>query len=236
MKQQHEIQLQILKKALFADSLRYSDLKPDPKMENNQFDFHLDKLVSSGLIAKNGKQYHLTNKGKEYANQMDTDAIVINKQAKISVMICCMRIKNGQKQYVIFTRLKQPFFGCQGFPTGKVSYGEKVVDAANRELREEVGLIGKAKIVAIKHFLVLNRKTSELLEDKFMYLCLIKNPKGNLTPNNEGKFEWVNEIDFPKYITNHFESFTAFIKQVELFKTFTGEVKMEEIVHKSNKF
>lgn len=44
MKQYHDVQLKILRKLLFAQSLPYSQLKPDEKMENNQLSFHLDKL------------------------------------------------------------------------------------------------------------------------------------------------------------------------------------------------
>ncbi|MFI5241144.1 MAG: NUDIX domain-containing protein [Microgenomates group bacterium] len=236
MKQQHEIQLQILKKALFADKLRYSDLKPDPDMENNQFDFHLDKLIADGLIEKKDREYKLTNKGKEYANRMDTDRVNIPHQGKIGAMICCTKTKNNLTEYLIYTRLKQPFFGCQGFPTGKIAYGEKVVDGAERELLEETGLKGKAQVVAIKHYLVIDKQSDQLVEDKYMYLCLIKNPSGKLTPNDEGKFEWVKEADFKKYITNHFESYKNFIDQINLFKNFNGEVKLEEIIHKSTKF
>lgn len=52
MKQLHEIQLQILKKLLFAKELRYTDLKPDVELENNQLDFHLDKLIGVGMSVK----------------------------------------------------------------------------------------------------------------------------------------------------------------------------------------
>ena len=52
MRQLHEIQLQILKKLLFASGLRYAQIKPDPQMENNQFDFHLDQLIDGGYVEK----------------------------------------------------------------------------------------------------------------------------------------------------------------------------------------
>lgn len=232
MKQLHGVQLQILKKLLFANELRYSQVKPDPEMENNQFDFHLDQLISGGYVEKKNKTYKLTNFGKEYANRMDTEEVLIAKQSKISAWICCRR----KNQYLIYTRLKQPFYGCQGFMSGKVKYGEKIVEAAERELEEETGLKGKPQIVSIKHFLVFDKQSNELVEDKFMFLCLMENPTGELRPHDEGKYEWINENNLKSYVINHFESWRAFEKQLEEIKSFKGEIKLEEIDHWSEKF
>src|SRR3989344_584214 len=215
MSQLHEIQLKILKNLLFADGLRYAKMKPDPEIENNQFDFHLDQLTEGGYIDKRDKVYKLTNFGKEYANRMDTEEVVVAKQSKVSAWVCCTRRRGGQVEYLIYTRLKQPFYGCQGFMSGKVKYGEKVIDAARRELGEETGLVGEPKIVSIKHFLVYDKQSNVLVEDKFMFLCLAKNPVGEIRPHDEGKYEWVGEIDLKKYVTNHFESWEAFEKQVK---------------------
>jgi len=236
MKQLHDAQLQILKRLLFAKQLRYSELKPDAEMENNQFDFHLDKLISQDYIRKDVKYYLLTNKGKEYANRMDTDEVVVSLQSKLSAWICCTRQKDHQKQYLIYTRLKQPFYGCQGFMSGKVRYGEKILETAKRELKEETNLEGDPKIVTIRHYLVYDKITHKLVEDKFMFLCLIQQPTGQLVTNNEGKYEWVNEKDLKKYVINHFESFAAFKQQIQEIKSFDGNVKLQEINHESEKF
>ncbi|OGM31012.1 hypothetical protein A2630_01610 [Candidatus Woesebacteria bacterium RIFCSPHIGHO2_01_FULL_44_10] len=236
MRQLHEIQLEILKKLLFADKLRFTDMKPDPEMENNQFTFHLDQLIEFDYIQKGPRHYSLTSKGKEYANRMDTDKTKIALQSKVSAWVCCSRQKNDQAQYLIYTRLKQPFYGCQGFLSGKVRYGEKIIDAAKRELKEETGLTGEPQIIMIKHYLVYNKNYKELLEDKFMFLCLVKNPKGKLKANNEGKFEWVGEKDLKRYVTNHFESWGAFEQQVKEIQNFDGHIALQEIDHQSEKF
>src|SRR5436190_10158647 len=127
MKQIHSIQLQILKKMLFTNGSRYSDLKPKKSMENNQFDFHLDQLTKAGYVKKSDKDYSLTSLGKEYANRMDTDKVLVTPQSKVSVILCPLKNDN---EYLIYTRLKQPFYGCQGFMSGKVQYGELIIDAA----------------------------------------------------------------------------------------------------------
>ncbi len=236
MKQLHEIQLGILKRLLFADELRYTDLKPDPEIENNQFDFHLKELIKVGYIQKGERYYSLTSVGKEYSNRMDTDKVVIAQQAKISAWLCCRRKRKQGYQYLIYTRLKQPFYNCQGFPSGKVKYGEHVINAAKRELKEETGLTGQPQIVTIKHFVVFDKKSNELLEDKFMFLCLFENPKGQLITNNEGKYEWVDEQGLKEYVTNHFESWEAFQKQLAEIRNYKGQINLQEIDHYSVKF
>lgn len=236
MKQLHDIQLQILKKLLFAKQMRYSELKPDAEMENNQFDFHLDKLIAGKFIAKIENRYELTNSGKEYANRMDTDHNVVPLQSKISVFICPTRKVKGQTQFLIYTRLKQPFYGCQGFMSGKVRYGETIIAGAKRELSEETGLAGKPQLVSIRHYLVFDKNSHQLVEDKFMFFCWVKNPSGNLVTNNEGKYEWVKEKDLPSYVTYHFESYAAFERDLKEIKDFAGQVKFTELLHESERF
>lgn len=121
--------------------------------------------------------------------------------------------------------------------SGKVGYGEKVIEAAKRELKEETNLDGNPQIVAIKHFLVFDKSTKELVEDKFMFLCKVDNPKGDLVAENaEGKYEWVDEGDLKNYVTNHFENFAAFQEQIKLVKDFKGNLVLQEIDHESSKF
>lgn len=218
---------------LFKNDSRYSEIKPKKSMENNQFDFHLDQLIKGGYIKKSDKSYSLTSFGKEYANRMDTDRVLVAPQAKVSVLISPVRKGN---EYLIYTRLKQPFYGCQGFMSGKVQYGEKVIDAAKRELKEESGLIGRPKIFSIRHFLVLDKNTGNLVEDKIMFYCVAINPTGKIRPHNEGKYEWVKEENLPKYVTNHFESYKAFQRDLDEIKNFTGVPKFTEVIHKSVKF
>ncbi|OGM32316.1 hypothetical protein A2803_04120 [Candidatus Woesebacteria bacterium RIFCSPHIGHO2_01_FULL_44_21] len=236
MKQLHEIQLQILKKLLFANGLKFSELKPDNEMENNQFTFHLDQMIAMGHIAKTEHKYFLTQKGKEFANRMDTNKTAIPLQAKISVIIIPMKGKPKNRVFLIYTRLKQPFYGCQGFMSGKVNFGEKVIDAAKREFKEETNLDGRAQIVALKHYRVFDKKTKELLEDKFMFYCKVENPRGDLVPADEGKYGWVNRKDLKKYVTNHFESFDVLLEDIKLAESFDGHVKFIEIDHFSIKF
>lgn len=237
MKQLHELQLKILKNLLFARDLKYTELKPSKEIENNQFDFHLDKLIELGFITKTeDKRYSLTQKGKEYANTIDTDKIQVQKQAKIGAIVIGIKNLETEPEYLVYTRLKQPFYGCQGLMSGKVAYGEKVVETAKRELKEEANLDGDPEIVSITHFRVFDEDTKELIEDKFFYYCRVVDPKGEIVSNEEGKFEWVRESEVEKYLTNPFGTIERFHQEVNLAKSFNGNVHVEEIDHYTKKF
>lgn len=237
MRQPHEIQLQILQKLLFSPRLKYTQMKPSSDLENNQFQFHLNKLMSQELIIKENGKYRLTNKGKEYANRIDDEKTKIRTQAKISAWVCITRKRGGQLQYLISTRLKHPFYGRQGFMSGKVRYGEKVIEAAKREIKEETNLsVNKVKVVAIVHFRVFDKKTKELLEDKYMHLCLAKSPVGEIVPNKEVKCDWVNENNLSTYLTNPFEKKAEFMKYIGLTKKHNNVIVFLEIDHYEDNF
>ena len=60
----HHIQKSIVYDLAFAESLRFSDLKPDD-MENKAFTYHLKKVMKSGLVEKlEDGHYSLTMKGR----------------------------------------------------------------------------------------------------------------------------------------------------------------------------
>lgn len=227
MNKLHSIQNQILKKLMFATSLRYTEMKPDKDMENNQFQFHLDQLIKNEFIVKENSTYKLANKGKQYIKKMDDVPGQIIKQAHLSVRIVCTREIQNEKEYLFYTRLKHPYYGCQGFPAGKLEHGEKLEEAAKRELLEETGLNGHAKLAAITHYLDLD-KNGECLIDKIMFLFIVKNPEGKLEGSHEGKYEWVNESDIKKAITKPFENIEVLMEEIDLVNSFNGNITLLE--------
>ena len=80
----HPIQFTILKELLFKPLAKFSDLNVT-SLTNDHFTFHIKRLVDLGLVIKNGHGYTLTISGKEYANRMDTQALLIEKQAKVAI-------------------------------------------------------------------------------------------------------------------------------------------------------
>ncbi len=162
----HQTQIGILNKLLFAEKLRYKDLKFDKSIENNTFQFHLNKVIEMGYIKKEAGYYSLTKEGKKFANHIITDKNQLIKPRKVSVHLYCIRGKGNKQECLIYTRKKHPFYGKQGFPAGKVEHGEIFSDAARRELKEETNLSGNPILFNIFHILVRDTKTKELLDDK----------------------------------------------------------------------
>ncbi|MCA9381466.1 NUDIX domain-containing protein [Candidatus Dojkabacteria bacterium] len=176
----HFIQMQILKILLFNPKSKFTDLKFDENIENNQLTFHINQLIKDNHLVKNtDKTYSLTLTGKEYANRMDTDKVQSQKQGKIGAITCCIREnKKGDYDFLLYTRKKQPFYDHQGFASGKVPYGQSVVESALRELKEEANLDADAgEVFMIEHHRVYHHETKELLEDKFFYFVRIVNPR-----------------------------------------------------------
>lgn len=221
----HFIQRKILNDLLFSAKLKYSQLKPS-NMEGSLFTFHLKKLIDSNLIVKTNEYYTLTAKGKTVANSFDIDSNNPNKQAKHSAIFCAFRQNKGKIQTLLYTRKKNPYFDHQGYPTGKVMYGESIIETAERELIEETSLVGKAQLVGIRHIRVYYPTSIELVEDKVMYVCRIDNPKGKIVGNKEGEFYWVDIGSIEEKIKKPLPEFSEVF---QMLNNFNGQISFLEI-------
>ncbi|MFA5894960.1 MAG: NUDIX hydrolase [Candidatus Shapirobacteria bacterium] len=181
----HPIQGEILCQMLFVETASFSELNKR-KLPSDQFSFHLRQLTDLKYLEKNilGK-YLLTTKGKEYANTFDTDKAEIEKQAKIGALIVGNKVLKGKKYFLMQQRLKQPYYGFWGFITGKIKWGETIEEGAQREFKEETGMVGNMELAGLKHKMDYNQK-SELLEDKYFLLIRASKLRGKLTEEFEG--------------------------------------------------
>lgn len=189
----HEAQAKILRTLLFKTEARFRDLNID-KLTTDHFTFHLKQLLEQGIVGKVKEKYRLTAIGKEFANRFDTEKIALERQAKLA--ICIVGVKKDKKgtKYLSQQRLKNPFFGYRGFVTGKIRWGDRILDTAARELKEETGLTAKLEYVAMEHKMDYAKNTKQMLEDKFFFIVRATQPKGKLIENFEGgRNSWLTE-------------------------------------------
>ena len=236
----HLIQIGILNKLLFKREARYSDLKINPKISNNTFQFHLDQVIARGLVKKNNNGfYELTTKGKSMATYLKTEDNQFISLRKISARLFCTRKIENKIQILIYTRLKHPFYGGQGFPSGKIAVGENFATGAVRELKEETNLNGNPVLFAITHYIVKEAGDEQnLLEDKLFMDFWFDNPFGDLKANNEGKFEWVDLDKVSEFIKNPFDSIEAVKEEIERLLKFqkTRKIVFNKYTHVSPNF
>ena len=201
----HEFQASILKELLFKPHARFRDLKK-VDVENDHFTFHINRLVKEGLVIKGSGTYVLSQKGKEFANSLDTDSLKVEKQAKVAVALHAIRENNRETEYLIHQRLKEPFYGWFGSHSGKVKWGETPLNAAKREFMEETGLSGDFELKGISHIKHYH-KDGRFLEDKYFWSYLVTNLVGELQKEvEEGRNIWMSEKEYRK-LENTFATF-----------------------------
>lgn len=184
----HEMQMKILREMLFAPKSTFVSLQKVTGLTSDHANFHIKKLIELGYVEKNSDGYTLTRDGKEYANRMDTDEVKIERQPKVSVLLV---IENDEGKMLAQQRLKQPYYGFWGRQSGKVRWGEHLLDAAARELKEETGLTAELRYAGLYHKMdFLNN--GEFLEDKYFLVVYGTEPQGELIADMEGHHnEWL---------------------------------------------
>lgn len=193
----HKAQMNILRTLLLSADANFARLQRSTDLTSDHFAFHLNKLIDADYVKKlDSGSYALTRAGKEYANRMDTVDNVIEKQPKISVALI---IENAKGEFLAQQRLKQPYYGFWGRPTGKIRWGETMTEAAGRELMEETGLTADLTVAGFYHKMDYDKESGELLEDKIFVLIYGTLPRGELIVDDEGHHnEWLTNEDMAK--------------------------------------
>lgn len=205
----HEFQISILRELLFKPGSRFRDLKK-VDVTNDHFTFHVNHLIKEGLIIKQNGKYSLTDQGKEFANRMDTDALKLERQAKLAIAIHAVRKNKGVTEYLVHRRLKEPFYGWYGSHSGKVRWGENPLECAQREFLEETGLTGEFTLKGIVHYHHFH-KDGRLLEDKYFWVFRVEDTKGDFKEKvPEGENIWMTEKEYRK-LKNVFATFDEII-------------------------
>lgn len=185
----HGTQVKILEVLLFKPKAKFTELNKD-KLPTDQFSFHVREMVKNNLIEKDQDGlYGLTLVGREFVGRYDTKTMSYEKQPKSCVVIIA---KDGEK-ILTQQRLKSPYYGYYGYISGKIKHGEKLMEAAERELMEETGLSGKLRLAGIEHKMDYGEE-DKILEDKFFYLIEATDLSGKLKEDfKEGKNVWMTK-------------------------------------------
>lgn len=194
----HYLQIEIVKKLTLSPKLRFNELLIDG-LESEHMNYHLQKLVNLKFVSKDGEYYLLSDSGKDYSNLMDDDIKVLEKQPKTSILLRGIRFNEETKEveHLLTKRLRHPYFGKIGRVTGKVRFGESLVEAAQRELFEETGLNAKTFELENIYHKIRSRADGEFVQDVIFYMFLVKDFSGDFIdrlPHQENF--WMSEKTF----------------------------------------
>lgn len=180
----HQAQTIILRELLFIPEAGFAELRKKTDLESDHFKFHIARLRDEGYVTKHEStnKYALTPKGKEYANKLDTENNVIERQPKSAVIIVLER----DEKVLVQERLKHPYYGFWGYPGGKIRWGETILEAAARELMEETNLSASLKYQGVYHEHVEAAETGDIIEDKIFHVVGATAPLGMLIEEFEG--------------------------------------------------
>lgn len=133
----HYIQRQIFSKLRYAEALSYSQMRPEG-VESNHFAYHLEQMISDGLVEKIERKYTLTTQGQVMADRSSHRTVSVRTQPHIVV---APLITNGNGQDLLYKHSFQPYLNLYGPPQGRLDYyDENIAKGAARELKEKTGL------------------------------------------------------------------------------------------------
>ncbi len=195
----------------------FSDLW-DKKVESNKFNYYLKKLEKEGFIEKKDLKYYLTVKGKCFSLSVCGET---GKEEKSPMVTLLLVIKKGEK-FILYNRLKEPYYGYFGFPGAKIRKGEEILLSAKRELKEETNFDCDGKIVGIHNIKTINN--NQLFQHMLQFVVLFENPTGELiTESREGTYNWATEEEILSK-KNIFPDISLVLKTIEEKKLSLKEI------------
>jgi len=221
---QHEIQKAILSECSFYSSgATFSQLKPkDENLENDKFNYHLQYLVKNNYLIKKNNKYILTEFGKSVVTNIDHISKEISTNYKVGVYISIIK----DNKILLYKRLKHPQYGYTGLISGKITYGETILDTAERELREETGLVANDFKIIGAFRQIRKNLNNDVIEDGIFFVCYTDKFLGESVKNNrEGEYFWA-ELDIVANIEKIFKpSLEIIIKEIQ--KRQKGEISWD---------
>lgn len=221
----HRLQQHILHQLITNPTCRYTDLKPS-EVEGNLFMYHLRCLIKEGWVEKRiDGLYQLTSDGKAYVDRLSLKLFAPRIQPRI---VTLMVVKGNDGRLLMYRRRRQPLINMIGFPYGKIHLGEKVKDAAERELLEKTGL--RANLVHIGDGYANTFEDTQPVSQIMFHLFSGSNPTGELTKaSDSGESIWVDQAKINR--DDIMPNVTQILKMVDRYD---GSFTFTELNHQLN--
>jgi hypothetical protein len=189
----HHIQKSIVYDLAFAESLRFSDLKP-PELENKAFTYHLKKVMKAGLVEKlDDGRYTLTMKGRRVGKG------ALKKESRLldrAYSILLLAVRNIEDDaWLLYKRQTQPLLGLVGFMQAQPVAETDARSTAQQTCLEQTGIQAEFAVQGHGYFRVYRKGELE----SFIHFTLLvgQDPRGELlaTAESDGYF-WQRTPNF----------------------------------------
>lgn len=222
----HRVQLSILKRLLFSPTARFSELNKT-RLTNDQFSFHLKRLIDLGLVVKAVAGYQLTPVGLEIAGRVNLATGKTVKQPKVSIMVYARKSVEDTNEILLTERQTDPIKGKISLPTSKVTLGESLSEAAKRALKEETGLT--AKNVAFAGILQSSHYKSDTPQESAVIVCFrASDLSGKLIRTTKKTKNFWLSLQKAKTLPNTYKGFAKLISLLEMGTPLFEEVIVRE--------
>lgn len=219
----HRAEILVLRTLRRNISSRFNELMKPTGLQSDAFKFYVRRLRELGYIEKdNDGNYSLTTKGKEFANNLDEETAMIQKQPKLS-MIITARNPSDASQLLFQRRLRHPYYNFYGAISGPVKWGEEIEVAAARELTKQTGLTATYDVVAFYRQKDRDNETGAILEDKLFAVVEATVEQDNLSNTwTGGHNEWMT-LEAYRQQEKRFPSTDGILQMMASHHTYASE-------------
>ena len=219
----HRAEILVLRTLRRSVSARFNELMKPTELQSDAFKFYVRRLRELGYVEKDDDgNYILTVKGKEFANNLDEETAMIQKQPKLS-MIIVAKHPDDSSRLLFQRRLRHPYYDFYGAISGPVKWGEEIETAAARELTKQTSLTAACKVVAFYRQKDRDTTTGMILEDKLF--AIVEATVEQSTLGNTwggGHNEWMTVEEYRQQ-KKRFSNTDRILEMRQANRTYTSE-------------
>lgn len=153
----------ILNVFLYKDKLRFSEIEHKTELRSNKLAYHLGKLISKGIVVKEGENYMLSE------NYEHIIPYITEKQAILPVLLI---VAEKRGKYFLYNRNKRPYNGFLSLPGGRILVGENIKKATMRIMKDKFGINSSfkgIKSISLEHV----RKKGKIIHSFLLMLVSV---------------------------------------------------------------